>query len=168
MEDGFKDNVGDSGEFSRHPALAQFDELLASYAKSCSRSRDSLGMSYAEGALLKLIEKGAPQQQANAVLVALAGVIGDLCVAEFAAMMVPGGFRGSQEDFSRYMDQIKEKAVLASARWLASGPGRPWWFFLAFWRSFEIPPSLERAKETLVRLLEEYFPQKHAEAEATA
>lgn len=152
----------DAKERAQEETVAKFERLLASYAGSQSLSRQCMGMNYVEGALLTLVEKGANRSHPDHVLVALAGVVGELAISEFSMTMLPFGPR-SREEYKAQMDKTKEKAFDHSASWLASNSGRS---RFAFWKRQQDSFTSNNAKELLHRLLGEYFPPKSEVAPA--
>lgn len=143
-------------------AIAKFERLLASYARSSNLPRKCNGMWNVEGALLVLIDKGADQLYSDEVVVALAGVVGELATFEFAAAMVPFGPR-TQEEYDALMATMKERAIEHSAAWLASNPRRS---RLAFWKRQQDLFTRTDARSLLGRLLEKYFPAEPEDASA--
>lgn len=152
----------DAKKRAQEETVAKFERLLTSYAGSRNLSRQCMGMDYVEGALLTLVDKGANQTHPDHVLVALAGVVGELAISEFSMTILPFGPRDRKEYVAR-MDKTKKKAFDHSAAWLASssGPSR-----LAFWKRRQDSFTRNSAKELLRRLLGEYFPQKPETAPA--
>lgn len=70
--------------------IAQFEELLASYAAARNIPRQSSGMRFIEGALLELVvEKEMLHTCAKKELVALASVVGELNARHFALQISP-------------------------------------------------------------------------------
>lgn len=152
----------DAKKRAQEETVAKFERLLASYAGSRNLSRQCMGMDYVEDALLTLVDKGANQTHPDHVLVALAGVVGELAISEFSMTMLPFG-PCSHEEYNAQMDKTKERAFDHSASWLASNSGRS---RLAFWKRQQDSFTRTSAKELLRRLLGEYFPPKSEAAPA--
>lgn len=150
------DEISKAKKRAQEETVAKFEWLLASYAGSRSLSRQCMGMNSVEGALLTLVEKGANWSHPDHVLVALAGVVGELAISEFSMSILPFGPR-SREEYEAQMDKTKEKAFYHSALWLASNAGRS---RFAFWKRQQGSFTRNSAKELLHRLLGEYFPPK--------
>lgn len=146
----------DAEKVAQEETIAKFERLLTSYAGSRNLSRQCMGMSYAEGALLTIVDKGAGQAYPDHVLVALAGVVGELALSEFSMTIVPYGPR-SREEYEERMNEKKKEALDHSASWLASRSRRS---RLAFWKRQQDLFTRDSAKELLRRLLGEYFPSK--------
>lgn len=154
----------DAKKRAQEETVTKFERLLASYAGSRNLSRQCMGMDYVEGALLTLVDKGANQTHPDHVLVALAGVVGELAISEFAMTMLPFGPR-SHEEYDAQMDRTKESAIRHSADWLVSTSRNR---LFQFWR-----PRREREvfneRRALIRLtamLLQYFPKKSEVAPA--
>lgn len=146
----------DAKKRAQEETVAKFEKLLASYAKSRNLPRECNGMWNVEGALLTLVDKGADQNHSDYVLVALAGIVGELAVSEFSMSILPFG-PGSREGYDAQMDKTKKSAIEHSAKWLASSSGHQ---CFAFWRSEKKSFTPSSARELLQRLLVEYFPPK--------
>lgn len=69
--------------------IAQFEQVLTSYAYTRGIPRQSCGMRYVERALLDLVGKGVSETLFSRELVALAGVIGELSCRQFALHTSP-------------------------------------------------------------------------------
>lgn len=152
----------DAKKRAQEETVAKFERLLASYARSRDLPRECKGMWNVEGALLTLVDKAAGQTHPDHVLVALAGVVGELAISEFSMTILPFG-PCSREEYDAQMDKTKECAFDHSASWLASNAGRS---RLAFWKRQRDSFTRTSAKELLRRLLGEYFPPKSETAPA--
>lgn len=137
--------------------IARYESLLASYAISNSWSRDCNGMGNVECALLALIEKGAENRHSMAVIVALAGAVGETASAEFATFLMP--MRRITGDFVKsQIEKSKQEGIFHSAEWLVYRPLiSPWW---KFWRKKPKAEffTVQNAKNLLTQLFKEYFP----------
>lgn len=152
----------DAMKRAREETVAKFERLLTSYARSRDLPRECNGIQNVETALLTLVDKGANQTHPDRVLVALAGVVGELAISEFWMTILPFGPR-SREEYDAQMDKTKERALDHSASWLASNS---WRSRLAFWKRQQASFTRTSAKELLRRLLGEYFPPKSETAPA--
>jgi hypothetical protein len=130
--------------------IKKFSRLLNSYATSKKLPKECLGMNYVKGALLTILEKKGSEKYPDYTLIALAGVIGDLAVSDFATMILPSG-----ASISKYeMDKRKEESIVKSAKWMHIGWGNPSFNVFRKRKAF----SLEEAITLLKSLLLEYFP----------
>lgn len=102
----------DAREKSQKETIAKFELLFTSYAKSRNLARNCNGMGYVESALLTLIEKNAGQKHSDHILVALAGVVGDLAILEFSASFIPY----NRKAYETEIEQTKDKAIKHSAK----------------------------------------------------
>lgn len=148
----------DAMKRAQEETVARFERLLASYAGSRNLSRQCMGMDYVEGALLTLVDKGAARVHPDHVLVALAGVVGELAISEFSMSMLPFGL-SNRKEYDAQMDGTRQSAIKHSARWLVSTSRIR---RLQFWR---LPRDREvfSERQALIRLtamLHEYFPPK--------
>ena len=149
----------DAKERMQKKIIAEFERLLSSYAANKGMSRHCMGMSHVESAVLALVKKDANKTYSNEVIMALAGVVGELSISEFSMFMIP--IRSSRKQYDSHMDETKEKALDNSAEWLASYSNRPHIFF---WKRPQKSFTHDSAKELLQQLLEEYFPLKKPES----
>jgi hypothetical protein len=142
----------DAEERRQNEIIARFEKLLSSYASYRGLPRHCLGMNHVEGALLTIVDKQISQP--DEVLVALAGLLGNLGTAEFTMMMMPFGGLGSKEEAERIVSREKREAAETSAKWLTEvTPGG------GFFRRRHAANS-ERVGLLLIGLLEEHFPAK--------
>lgn len=101
--------------------VAQFEQLLASYAAWLGAPRKCTGMGHVEAALLTLVEKVEGQTCPplnDHVLVALAGVIGQLAVAGRLLESCKCSDTASSRRKREKLDWTKEDAIKKSAAWL--------------------------------------------------
>lgn len=136
--------------------IARFEKLLDSYAKCRGLPRHCLGMNHVEGALLTIVDKQIDQP--DVVLVGLAGLLGDLGTAEFAAMMMPGFGPRSKEEYERHIARTKRAATHKSAQWIVDTGERRRWR-----RRRPMMKSQSEYENMLVALLDEHFPPKTGE-----
>lgn len=147
----------DAKKRAQKKTIAKFERLLVSYAIFRNLPRQGMGMDGIKSALLTLVDKGADKTHSDRLLVALAGIAGELGVFEFAMAISSFGAGSHEESELRMYDERKESAIDHSAAWLVSnsGPSR-----LAFWKRQPNSFTPDSAKEMLRRLLGEYFPTK--------
>lgn len=155
----------DAEKRAQKETIAKFERLLTSYARSRSLDRQCYGMWYVEGALLTLVNKGANQTHPDHVLIALAGVVCELAVSQFAMSFMPFG-PSSKEEYDAQTDKRKGEAIGHSANWLASNTSRHGWSRLVFWKRNQNTFTRTEAQKLLTRLLAEYFPPKEDPAPA--
>jgi hypothetical protein len=141
----------DAREREKKALIKSFDNLLDSWASFARLQRETLGMWSVEGAIISLNEKGALKQHSNAVIVALAGVAGELGNASFAMSLMPVGTAGSRND---HFDRTKETALTRAANWLVPNSGSS---VVGFFRR-KPTYTFEEARALLARLLDEYYP----------
>lgn len=105
----------------RRKKLERFDVLLASYAKFRLLSRWDTEMRCVEDALITLAySNDAGRQYSNQVLVALAGVMGELTITSRVIASPPSCTPASYGVYESSMDMPKTQAICTSAHWLAS------------------------------------------------
>jgi len=145
----------DAEKRAQEATVAKFERLLASYARSRRCPRQCMVMQNVENALLALVDKGASQPHPDRILVALAGVVGEVALSEFMIFVLPLDLYNHQEECHAQVDRTKESAIDRSATWLASGS---WLSRFAFWKHRRNLFAHNARKELLRRLLGEYFP----------
>lgn len=148
----------DTKKRAQKETIAKFERLLISYAGARKMDRECIGMWQIESALLALVEKDANQTHPDHVLVALAGIVGDLAAAEFAMSNLLFGPR-SQTSYDAEMARTREEAFARSSEWLSesSVTRASWW---QFWKTDERRYSQGDALKLLNRLFDQYFPPK--------
>lgn len=153
-------NEIDAKRRAQAETVAKFEKLLLSYAKSRNMSREGIGMGYVESSLLDLVEMGKYETYSNEVVVALAGVLGELAASELTMALLPFGISDNQ------YDKTYDEAIAHSAKWLASNSrGQR---LLLFRRRRTESFTYDSAEALLRRLHEELFPQKPEKAPASA
>lgn len=117
----------------RRKKLKRFETLLASYAKFRFLPRWDTEMRCVEDALILLAYgNDTGQQYSDHVLVALAGVMGELIIVSREIASPPLCVPASYGVYETWMITPKEQIICASAHWLASVVKRS---RFVFWRS---------------------------------
>ena len=113
--------------------IADFEDLLQSYAKSYKLTRERVMMKCIDNALIELVKKNI--NQPDRVLVALAGIVGHLVFSKLTAdklvLNIP----------QKLVKKTRTEAISHSAEWL-SGNNRT---------------TFLKQKKLLTQLLEEHF-----------
>ena len=120
--------------------LSKFEPLLFSYANYQEIRPGTLGMDFLTNALLNVVKKGINQRYSDEVVVALAGIVGELAIAELVMNVWPFGYD------EEIIVQKKEETLQQAAKWLASKK----FFPLGFLKQ-------RKYQELLRKLLDEYF-----------
>ena len=120
--------------------LSKFETLLSSYAEHQRIRPGTLGMDFFTNAFMNLVKKGVHQKYPDEVVVALAGVIGELTISEFVLSIWPFG----QDE--ELITEKKKEAIEEAAKWLVSE--KPSLF--RFW-------NYRKYQKLLYKLLSEYF-----------
>jgi len=122
---------------------------LFSWSLYRSLPRKCVGMNYVEGALITLVDKGMTGPKP--LVVALAGMVGELATSEFALFIIPVQVYKSQEEARRAQEEKRLKAAEQAARWLHER-----------WRwPFSKPAKTrEELRDELLSLCDKYLPQK--------
>ncbi len=144
-------HVVDTRRRAQNETIAKFEDLLISYGESCNLPRECLGMSSIEGALLKIVAWATKMDFPDYVIIALAGVVGDVATSDFAMNLASSVFdapRGGESDTAL------NNAINQSAKWLTRNSGHS---RFVFWKSGPIGLTSKEAKTMLRRLFEEYF-----------
>ncbi|MCK9578199.1 hypothetical protein M0R01_01740 [bacterium] len=109
---------GDEQKKFFQDTVAQYEVLLASYAKHVSLPRKSIYMEIIEATLVDLIERNIKQSYADDVIVALAGVVGSLKNFEVTTMLIPSYCTISLSDYKYQFEVEKYSAIKKSAEWI--------------------------------------------------
>lgn len=106
--------------------LARFEELLRSYknyTRSCSDLAGCpIGIAIVRSFLLNSLKSERNLILSDRILVALAGVLATLTMANMIADTIPPSDSVEPEERKAILDKVKEKAVLSVAEWVVSGP----------------------------------------------
>ena len=130
----------DAQERREKEILSKFEPLLSSYASYQKIRPGTFGMDFLTNALLNVVEKGVNQKYSNEVAMALAGILGELAIAELVMNVWPFGYD------EEIIAQKKEEALQQAAKWLASKK----FFPLRFLKQ-------RKYQKLLYKLLSEYF-----------
>ena len=142
----------DARERRHGAAIKEFESLLSPYAEHLGLPRKCFGMYAVERALATLVDKGADRSHPDYVVVALAGVAGELGSSVFSMFLAPM----ARSEYQEYMEERTEEAIASSAQWLSEESRRP----VHLWERRRRAISIEEANQLLRQLLEEYFPQE--------
>jgi len=142
----------DAKERTEKEIITRCEPLLDSYAKSRRLPRHCLCMNYVESVLLTLVEKGANKTNSDSVLVALAGVVGDIAIST----MSMGLAHYSQKEYESQANNKRNQATSQSAKWLALSSRR---FFFFKKRDLELFTE-QKAWDILTKMFTEYFPME--------
>lgn len=138
----------------RRKKLERFDTLLASYAKFRYLSRWGKEMEYVEDALIILAySNDTGRRHSDHVLVALAGVMGDLTITSRVIASHPSYTPASYGVYESSMDMPKAQAICASARWLVSVAKRSRFVFWRRRERFTFDSAVELIRNALGRYL---------------
>ena len=139
--------------------MRAYERLLRSYAKANKLRRNCVGMDKVNNALSALIQKDADKELTPEILVAVAGVAGNIMMENISLEIMsrfPGLTASAAEKSKK---RHGEQRLNVASQWLVSTYKRPWYHF---WRWEEPTNSLtaEEAKDKIQQLLDRYFPQE--------
>jgi hypothetical protein len=148
----------DAEEKKQEEIIKRFDKLLNSYAESKKIRRNCMVMDHVESALLSIIEKKVNDEYPDNVIVALAGIVGELSILEFTFFISSFIFIDKKERDLEFERTIK-KEIEYSTEWLISNSKPSWFSFLR--KKKVVSFTSKETIKLLEELLNKHFPRKN-------